>query len=100
IRHAEVLYSVDSMASHVAAAVGTKCIAMYGGMHTIARWRPDGGNCVVWSNAVACSPCHHQNGCALMSCMRGFVPATIADSARDDLLSAPANKLMQCSISA
>jgi heptosyltransferase I len=77
IRYAHTLYSIDSMASHVAAAVGTKCIALFGGMNTIARWRPDAENCTVWSNQVPCSPCHRQHGCGPMTCMQGFVPAEI-----------------------
>jgi ADP-heptose:LPS heptosyltransferase len=81
VRHAGAVYSVDSMASHLAAAVGTTCVAMYGGMNTIARWRPEGENCTVLSNPVPCSPCHRQNGCSLMSCMRGFEPNEIMRTA-------------------
>jgi heptosyltransferase-3 len=77
IRHAQTFYGVDSMASHVAAAVGTKCVAMYGGMNTIARWRPESANAIVWSNAVPCAPCHRQYGCSAMTCMQGFSPNDI-----------------------
>lgn len=87
VRHADALYSVDSMASHVAAAVGTKCVAMFGGMNTIARWRPEAENCIIRSNPVPCSPCHHQHGCALMTCMEGFVPSEIISNITDEFLS-------------
>lgn len=85
VRYADALYSVDSMASHVAAAVETKCIAMFGGMNTIARWRPEAENCVVWSTPVPCSPCHRQRGCALMTCMQGFAPSEILHTISEDL---------------
>ena len=77
IRHAQSFYGVDSMASHVAAAVGTKCTAMYGGMNNLARFRPASENCVVWSNALPCSGCQLQLGCASMACMQGFDPNQI-----------------------
>lgn len=92
IRHAEALYSVDSMASHVAGAVGTKCVALFGGMNTIERWRPEGENCVVWSNPTPCSPCHRQHGCVDMTCMHGFVPDRILAQSRADLLLAAASE--------
>jgi heptosyltransferase-3 len=77
IRHAQSFYGVDSMASHVAAAVGTRCIAMYGGMNNLARFRPESRNAIVWSNAVPCAACHRQFGCPAMTCMHGFEPNDI-----------------------
>ena len=72
IRHAHTFYGVDSMASHVAAAVGTECVALYAGMNNLARFRPESGKATVWSNAVPCSACARQSGCAEMTCMQGF----------------------------
>lgn len=77
IRHAQTFYGVDSMASHVAAAVGTKCVAMYGGMNNLTRFRPHSENSIVWSNAVPCAACHRQFGCPDMKCMQGFDPSQI-----------------------
>ncbi len=77
IRHAHAFYGVDSMASHVAAAVGTNCVAIYAGMNNIARFRPESSKATVWSKAVACSACGLQFGCAEMTCMRGFEPSQI-----------------------
>ncbi len=77
IRHARTFYGVDSMASHIAAALGTECIAMYAGMNSQARFRPEGTNCTVWSNALPCSACNRQFGCAEMTCMQGFDPNQI-----------------------
>ena len=77
IRHARTFYGVDSMASHVAAAVSTECVAMYAGMNNQARFRPESKNATVWSNALPCSACERQFGCAAMTCMQGFDPAQI-----------------------
>ena len=77
IRQAQTFYGVDSMASHVAAAVGTKCIAVYAGMNNLARFRPESRNATVWSNAVPCSACGLQNGCRDMTCLQGFDPHQI-----------------------
>ena len=77
IRHARSFYGVDSMAAHVAAAVGTKCIAMYGGMNNLARFRPENRNAIVWANAVPCAACNRQSGCSTMACMQGFNPDEI-----------------------
>jgi heptosyltransferase-1 len=77
IRYAHTFYGVDSMASHIAAAVDTKCISMYGGLNNLARFRPEGDNSTVWSNAVPCAPCHRQWGCSTMACMQGFDPNQI-----------------------
>jgi ADP-heptose:LPS heptosyltransferase len=77
IRYAQTFYGVDSMAAHVAAAVGTNCVAMYAGMSNLARFRPAGENSIVWSNAVPCSACQRQFGCPKMICLDGFDPDRI-----------------------
>jgi heptosyltransferase-1 len=77
IRHAETFYGVDSMAAHVAAAVGTKSHALFAGITVPARFRPKSENCTVWSNALPCSGCERQFGCAEMSCMQAFDPVKI-----------------------
>lgn len=72
VRFAEVLYGVESMAGHVAGAVGTKCVVLYGGTAGVARWRPEGKDSIVLTNHVPCAPCHQPLGCAAMTCMRGI----------------------------
>ena len=77
IRHAKTFYGVDSMAGHVAAAVGTECIAMYAGMNNHPRFRPESKNATVWNNTLPCSACDRQFGCPEMTCMQGFDPNQI-----------------------
>ena len=74
VRYAEALYGVDSAAAHVAAAVGTPCVAVYSGIGGVGRWRPEGSEVAVWNQPVPCSPCHRKNGCPEMSCMKGIAP--------------------------
>lgn len=74
VRYAEVLYGVESMAGHVAGAVGTKCVVVYGGIAGVARWRPEGKECIVITNHVPCAPCYLPQGCAAMTCMQGICP--------------------------
>lgn len=70
VRNAEALYGVDSMAGHVAGAVGTKCIIVSGGAAGVARWRPEGQESIVITNHVPCAPCLRAEGCAAMTCMK------------------------------
>ena len=74
VRFAEVLYGVESMAGHVAAAVGTKCVVAYSGMAGVARWRPESDLCTIFTNNLPCSPCLMVNGCKDMTCLRGISP--------------------------
>jgi ADP-heptose:LPS heptosyltransferase len=73
VRYAEVLYGVESMAGHVAAALGTRSIVVYAGAAGVARWRPDGAVTVLTNN-VECAPCNLPNGCESMACIRGIQP--------------------------
>ncbi|MDE3188337.1 MAG: glycosyltransferase family 9 protein [Acidobacteriota bacterium] len=74
VRHAEVVYGVESMAGHVAAAVGAPCAVVYGGAAGVARWRPEGKDCIVVTNHVPCAPCLQPHGCAAMTCTQGIRP--------------------------
>lgn len=76
VRNAELLYGVESMAGHVAGAVGTPCVVIYSGAAGVARWRPE-GSVLVMSNHLECAPCNLPNGCDTMACMRGIEPQSI-----------------------
>jgi ADP-heptose:LPS heptosyltransferase len=79
VRHAEVLYGVESMAGHVAGAVGTKCVVVYGGTAGVGRWRPEGNGSLVMTNHVPCAPCLQVEGCAAMHCMKNIRPDDLVD---------------------
>jgi ADP-heptose:LPS heptosyltransferase len=57
VQCAEVLYGVESMAGHVAGAVGTRCIVVYAGVGGVAQWRPEGKDSVAFTNHLPCAPC-------------------------------------------
>lgn len=72
VRHAQVLYGVESMAGHLAGALNTPCAVVYGGTAGVGRWRPEGQHCIVFTNHVSCAPCLQAQGCAAMTCMKGI----------------------------
>jgi ADP-heptose:LPS heptosyltransferase len=74
VRFAQTLFGVESMAGHVAAAVGTRCVVAYTGMAGVARWRPESENTTVITRHLACAPCENPGGCKEMACVRGTLP--------------------------
>jgi ADP-heptose:LPS heptosyltransferase len=80
VRHADELYGVDSVAGHVAAAVGTRSIHVYCGSAGVPRWRPESAKSIIWTNAVPCSPCNRKRGCEEMTCTKGIEPLQILET--------------------
>jgi heptosyltransferase-1 len=73
IRRAELVYSVETMAGHIAVAVGTPCVGIYGGMSDPRHWSPrPGPKNICVTHVVPCWPCFQYNGCKQMSCLRGL----------------------------
>jgi len=70
IRGARLLVGVDSVAGHVAAAVGTPCVVVSSGITNPAHWGPRGVACRVLSHPVPCAPCYRSRGCEGMECVR------------------------------
>ncbi len=67
---ARLVVGVESVVGHVAAAVGTPCVVVCGGVVNPAHWRPWGEQVRVLTHAVACAPCYRKGGCAGMECVR------------------------------
>ena len=74
VRFANAVYGVESMAGHVAAAVGTRCVVAYTGMAGVARWRPESNQCTVITRHLGCAPCENPRGCREIACIRGTLP--------------------------
>ncbi|MBI5443947.1 MAG: glycosyltransferase family 9 protein [Deltaproteobacteria bacterium] len=70
LRRAEVVYSVETSAGHLAASFGTPCVSLYSGMHDHHRWRPRGRFCRLLTRPLPCSPCFRRQGCEGMECIR------------------------------
>jgi ADP-heptose:LPS heptosyltransferase len=72
IAKARVVIAPETVAGHVAAAVGTPFVALYTGMGETDHWRPLSSRGEMLMNAVPCAPCHRRRGCATMDCIRGI----------------------------
>ncbi len=79
VRFAQVLYGVESMSGHVAAAVGTPSVSAYTGISGVARWRPEAQNCMVLTQHVPCAPCGRLRGCKQMTCLRSVTSMDFVD---------------------
>src|SRR5688572_2558579 len=82
---ARAVVSVDTVAMHLAAAAGVRCVALMTGMDDPARWAPVGDNVHVLTESVPCSPCYRSNGSAAMSCVRDITPETVLTAVRAQL---------------
>ncbi|MEW6488308.1 MAG: glycosyltransferase family 9 protein [Thermodesulfobacteriota bacterium] len=74
LRGAEVVYSAETSAGHIAAAYGVPVVTIRGAMHDPARWSPRGEACAVATHPVPCAPCHRREGCEGMECLREVSP--------------------------
>lgn len=80
IQNANLLICVDTVAGHVAAAVGTPCAVIAAGRWPYL-WRPLGNAVEVLSFPLPCSPCHRNYGCAGMECIREVSVDQVYESA-------------------
>src|SRR6202011_67790 len=68
LRRCDLLICVDSGPQHLAAAVGTPCIALFSQRNQRRRWYPYGSNHIVLEGSVEChtcllDTCPHDNRC-------------------------------------
>jgi ADP-heptose:LPS heptosyltransferase len=88
IRRADLLVSGDTGPLHVAAAVGTRVIGLYGSVNT-ERSRPIGERHVVLKKEMWCLPCE-EKVCPLgtTQCMRDITPEEVFTEVRNALSAA------------
>ncbi len=93
IARSDLFVGADSGLMHIAAAVGTPVLSIFGPSNAQA-WQPwmPGGLSAVLRSGVACSPCSYvghnigaRDGCAARTCMKLVSPAQ-AEAAATDLL--------------
>jgi len=72
ISRARVVIAPETVAGHVAAAVGTPCVSLYTGMGNVDHWRPLSSDCSLLMHEMPCSPCYRRRGCDTMDCIRGI----------------------------
>ena len=80
IRQAEMVYSVDTSAGHIAAALNTPCVSVFGGISDTPRWRPKGEYCSLVTNEAACAPCYKVAGCETMECLHNIAMERVYDA--------------------
>ena len=69
ITQARLVVCVDTVAGHLAGAVGTPCAVITTGQSPYL-WHPLGRTHRVLMHPVPCAPCHRGLGCAEMECIR------------------------------
>lgn len=72
VRHASLVFCVDSMAGHVARTLDAPYVVVSNGITSAVRWSPSSAHGVIVENLVPCAPCQRKNGCASMTCLRGI----------------------------
>jgi len=70
----------DTGTMHLAAAVGTPCVAIFSAQDWPGRWYPYGGKHEVLRIAVPCEGCRLQVCNRNMECLRGISPDKVFDS--------------------
>lgn len=90
IRKAKIIYSVESSAGHIAAAVGTPCVSIYGGTSDTPRWRPKGTFCTLVSPDVGCAPRHEVVGSDTIAGIWGITIKRVYDAGEELLHAARA----------
>ncbi len=75
IKKCQVFISADSSPLHIASAVGTPFIALFGPTDD-RRHLPPGGDCIVMNKKLPCSPCY-KTKCRHRRCMLAISPAEV-----------------------
>jgi ADP-heptose:LPS heptosyltransferase len=89
VAHADLLIGVDSVAGHLAAAVGTKVIVLSPGINPDQLWKPVGDRVNVLTHWMPCAPCFRKAGCGGMECIRMLDAETVLSEATRMLNSSP-----------
>ncbi|MDD5409367.1 MAG: glycosyltransferase family 9 protein, partial [Candidatus Omnitrophica bacterium] len=75
IKKCHVFISADSSPLHIASAMGTPFIALFGPTDS-RRHLPPGKNCIVISKDLDCSPCY-KTKCRSKRCMMQITPEEV-----------------------
>lgn len=82
ISGARLLFGVESLAGHLAAAVKTPCVVIYSGISNTFNWRPLTGQCVVIKHTIPCAPCYRSKGCNTMDCVINVEVEQVVEAAK------------------
>lgn len=84
LRSATCVIGNNSGITHVSSLCGTPTVCVFGGSHYRREWRPRGGNVVLLTRAIGCSPCQLDHGDTSpynKACLREIEPASVRDAA-------------------
>jgi predicted lipopolysaccharide heptosyltransferase III len=76
----KVLVSVDTGPMHIAQAVGTPVVALFGPTDPVI-WGPRGLNDQVFYEKLSCSPCWGKGECTINRCMTGIAVEKVIEAA-------------------
>lgn len=83
VKECNLLIGLESASVHIACAVGTPLVALYGGMRDSKKWRPwCEEKCIVLQISIHCAPCGLKNGCKSMECMHMIREEDVLESCR------------------
>lgn len=68
------LFSVDTVAGHIAGAFGTPANLLFTGIHPIAQWAPFNSHQTIHLHQTPCYPCYRTDGCNTMECIQKITP--------------------------
>lgn len=79
---ADIFFGVDSAPMHIAAAVKTPVIAIFGPSGLYGEWYPYGDGHIVLTKNLQCKPCHKRmcEGIELRDCMRAIKPHDVEEA--------------------
>jgi len=83
MQQAELVFTVDTVAGHIAAAAGTPCVIVFCGVEDPGRFAPVGANVRVLAQPVACYPCLLPYGCAQRPCVACLEVEEVARAGED-----------------
>jgi ADP-heptose:LPS heptosyltransferase len=85
VANAQLAVTVESVAGHLAAGVGTPAVVLMSGMTRLEQWSPLGDQVRTVSNPVPCAPCFRSAGCEGMMCVRGISVEEVVEAVRSQL---------------
>ncbi|WP_242098001.1 glycosyltransferase family 9 protein [Sphingomonas sp. CROZ-RG-20F-R02-07] len=96
LRVAACVVGNNSGIAHVAGALGTPTVCVFGGSHQRMEWRPRGAHVIILSRAIGCSPCHLDHGHLSpygKACLRDITPDSVRDAVLKIMVQARMNIL-------
>lgn len=86
IKHAELVYSVETAAGHIAAATDTPVVWIHSGMTDAKQWAPLSSKSRILQSNRHCSPCFRIEACESLKCMWDINPSDVYEAGESLLI--------------